>query len=72
MSKSFKRLQAEKVAAEQVLKDMTPLESISETESLRDHFRTQALKAEVNSDTYQNFRSVMLTFSRYPQMKSSA
>lgn len=50
VSKSFKRLQAEKVAADLVLKDMTPLESISETESLRDHFRNLALKTEISTD----------------------
>ncbi|KAG9015648.1 hypothetical protein FRB90_004601 [Tulasnella sp. 427] len=50
VSRSFKRLQAEKVAADQVLKDLTPLESISETDSLRDHFRNLSLKAEISSD----------------------
>ncbi|KIO20881.1 hypothetical protein M407DRAFT_81071 [Tulasnella calospora MUT 4182] len=57
VSKSFKRLQAEKVAAEQVLKDMTPLESISETESLRDHLRTLALKAEISADEIKRLNS---------------
>ncbi|KAG8894748.1 hypothetical protein FRC01_012779, partial [Tulasnella sp. 417] len=57
VSKSFKRLQAEKVAAEQVLRDMTPLESISETDSLRDHFRTLALKAEISADEIKRLNS---------------
>ena len=36
VSTSFKRLQAEKLAADAVLRESTPLESIKDTEGLRE------------------------------------
>ena len=47
VSTSFKRLQAEKVAADRVLRELTPVESVSEVEALREHFQNMNMKTEV-------------------------
>ena len=47
VSASFKRLQAEKAAADAVLRDITPLESISDAEAFRAHLKNLSFKAEV-------------------------
>lgn len=49
VSTSFKRLQAEKVAADRVLQELTPVESITDVESLRDFIQNMNLKTEVCS-----------------------
>ncbi|EJD55611.1 hypothetical protein AURDEDRAFT_109873 [Auricularia subglabra TFB-10046 SS5] len=50
VSTSFKRLQAEKRAADGLLKELTPLESISDTEGLRDYLRNLSLKLEMSME----------------------
>ncbi|KII93210.1 hypothetical protein PLICRDRAFT_35393 [Plicaturopsis crispa FD-325 SS-3] len=50
VSKSFKRLQAEKVAADTVLRELTPLETIQDADSLRDYLQNAAMKAEISQD----------------------
>ena len=47
VSTSFKRLQAEKRTADQVLKELTPVESITDVEGLRDHFKSLDMKTQV-------------------------
>ncbi|GLB36220.1 putative mediator complex subunit Med5 [Lyophyllum shimeji] len=50
VSTSFKRLQAEKQAADLVLRELTPLESIQDSSALRDYFRSITSKAEIFQD----------------------
>ncbi|KAG8872196.1 hypothetical protein FRB97_007889 [Tulasnella sp. 331] len=50
VSKSFKRLQAEKVAADKILKEMTPLEGIVDADGLREHLRNVAMKTEMSTE----------------------
>lgn len=47
VSTSFKRLQAEKLAADKILQELTPLQSVQEVESLRDYLQNMTLKTEV-------------------------
>lgn len=47
VSTSFKRLQAEKTAADTVLREFTPLESLRESDALRDYLQNVLLKTEV-------------------------
>lgn len=49
VSTSFKRLQVEKRAADGLLKELTPLESISDAEGLRDYLNNMSMKLEVRS-----------------------
>ncbi|KZW00624.1 hypothetical protein EXIGLDRAFT_761444 [Exidia glandulosa HHB12029] len=50
VSTSFKRLQAEKRAADAVLGDLTPVESISDTDGLRNHLRNLSLKLDLSME----------------------
>lgn len=47
VSTSFKRLQAEKLAADKILQEFTPLQSVQEVESLRDYLQNMTMKTEV-------------------------
>ena len=47
VSTSFKRLQAEKLAADAVLRDNSPLEGISDAKGLRDFFSNLKAKDQV-------------------------
>ncbi|KAJ6610071.1 hypothetical protein B0H10DRAFT_2438222 [Mycena sp. CBHHK59/15] len=48
VSISFKRLQAEKAAGDAVLRELTPLETISDTQALRDFVQNVVLKSEIS------------------------
>ncbi|KAF8203594.1 peroxisomal membrane anchor protein conserved region-domain-containing protein [Pholiota molesta] len=50
VSKSFKRLQAEKLAADAVLREATPLESIKDADGLRELFKNLKAKDDVFHD----------------------
>ncbi|THH30073.1 hypothetical protein EUX98_g4104 [Antrodiella citrinella] len=50
VSTSFKRLQAEKAAADLVLREFTPLESMQDTEALNDYLQNMNLKNEMAQD----------------------
>ncbi|KAI0704949.1 hypothetical protein BC835DRAFT_1403872 [Cytidiella melzeri] len=50
VSTSFKRLQAEKVAADRVLQDMTSVQTIQEVDALRDFLQNMNFKAEMTQD----------------------
>ncbi|KAA1468235.1 hypothetical protein DENSPDRAFT_770764 [Dentipellis sp. KUC8613] len=50
VSTSFKRLQAEKLAADQVLKELTPVESLKDVAGLRDYLQNFSLKVEISQD----------------------
>ena len=47
VSTSFKRLQAEKLAADTVLRELSPLQTMQDVDSLRDYLQNVALKTEV-------------------------
>ena len=47
VSSSFKRLQAERLAADTVLRETSPLESIQNTTALRDFFTNLKIKDQV-------------------------
>ena len=73
VSTSFKRLQAEKLAADKILQELTPLQSVQEVESLRDYLQNMTLKTEVRlncplSCIDPNFLSLF----RWPRTRSSA
>ncbi|KAJ6604727.1 hypothetical protein DFH09DRAFT_1257444 [Mycena vulgaris] len=48
VSTSFKRLQAEKAAADAILRELTPLETISDSQALRDFVQNVILKSEIS------------------------
>ncbi|OCH95795.1 hypothetical protein OBBRIDRAFT_816376 [Obba rivulosa] len=50
VSTSFKRLQAEKIAADRVLKELTPLETLQEADALRDYLQNMNMKVEMTQD----------------------
>ncbi|KAH7104573.1 hypothetical protein BKA62DRAFT_614648, partial [Auriculariales sp. MPI-PUGE-AT-0066] len=50
VSTSFKRLQAEKRAADALLQELTPLESISDAQGLRDYLSNVAMKLEMSTN----------------------
>jgi glutaredoxin 2 len=47
VSMSFKRLQAEKMAADSVIRELTPVDGVTDTGGLRDYLQNIALKVEV-------------------------
>ncbi|KAF7320403.1 Mediator of RNA polymerase II transcription subunit 5 [Mycena kentingensis (nom. inval.)] len=49
VSTSFKRLRAEKAAADAVLRQLTPIETISDAQALRDYVHNALLKAEIST-----------------------
>ncbi|KAI0931966.1 hypothetical protein AcW2_000730 [Taiwanofungus camphoratus] len=50
VSTSFKRLQAEKLAADKVLQEFTPVGSVQEVDALRDYMQNMNLKTEMTQD----------------------
>ncbi|KAG8989260.1 hypothetical protein FRB93_003700 [Tulasnella sp. JGI-2019a] len=59
VSKSFKRLQAEKVAADKILKEMTPLEGIVDAEGLKEHLRNVAMKTEMSTEEIKRLNGLI-------------
>ena len=51
VSSSFKRLQAERLAADKLLQDLTPLQSIQDTDGLREYIMNINLQSEVRRHT---------------------
>ncbi|KIY47014.1 hypothetical protein FISHEDRAFT_46168 [Fistulina hepatica ATCC 64428] len=49
VSASFKRLRAEKTAVDVILQDLTPIDTLSDSEGLRDYLKNLTLKNEVSS-----------------------
>lgn len=47
ISTSFKRLRAEKVAADKLIKEVSPLEGIGDLDGLRAYLTNQKMKVEV-------------------------
>ncbi|KAJ3546976.1 hypothetical protein NM688_g5452 [Phlebia brevispora] len=50
VSTSFKRLQAEKAAADRILQEMTPVQTIQETDALKDFLQNINFKTEMAQD----------------------
>ncbi|KAG8715490.1 hypothetical protein FRC11_003796 [Ceratobasidium sp. 423] len=50
ISTSFKRLQAEKVAADKLIKEVSPLEGIADLDGLRAYLTNQKMKVELSSE----------------------
>lgn len=50
VSTSFKRLQAEKLAADAVIRELTPLESLKESDALRDYLQNMSAKAKMSQE----------------------
>ncbi|RPD82011.1 hypothetical protein L226DRAFT_475472 [Lentinus tigrinus ALCF2SS1-7] len=50
VSTSFKRLQAEKLAADRVLRELTSVESVTEADGLRDYLQNMNFKTEMAQD----------------------
>jgi hypothetical protein len=73
VSTSFKKLQAEKLAADAVLREVSPLESIQDVDALRDYLQNLALKTEVRSiyEGHLNIITNVRFLERYLRMKSS-
>ncbi|KIK71077.1 hypothetical protein GYMLUDRAFT_33203 [Collybiopsis luxurians FD-317 M1] len=61
VSTSFKRLQAEKAAADAVLRELTPLESVRESEALRDYLKNISLKIELSQDEIKRLNTKLET-----------
>ncbi|KAF8523131.1 peroxisomal membrane anchor protein conserved region-domain-containing protein [Hysterangium stoloniferum] len=59
ISSSFKRLQAEKDLADQVLKDHTPVESILDVDTLRDHFKNMKMRAEISAEEIKRLHATI-------------
>ncbi|KAJ7070960.1 hypothetical protein C8F01DRAFT_1108511 [Mycena amicta] len=49
VSTSFKRLQTEKSAADSILRELTPIETISDSQALRDYVQNVVLKTEMST-----------------------
>jgi len=47
VSSSFKRLQAEKLAADKLLQELTPLQTIQDAEGLKEYIKNINLQSEV-------------------------
>ncbi|KAF8741912.1 hypothetical protein RHS02_03702, partial [Rhizoctonia solani] len=50
ISTSFKRLQAEKVAADKLIKELSPLEGIADLDGLRAYLTNQKMKVELSTE----------------------
>ncbi|KAJ3849834.1 hypothetical protein EV368DRAFT_46521 [Lentinula lateritia] len=61
VSTSFKRLQAEKTAADTVLREFTPLESLRESDALRDYLQNVLLKTELSRNEIQHLNTKLQT-----------
>ncbi|KAJ3879049.1 hypothetical protein F5051DRAFT_439080 [Lentinula edodes] len=61
VSTSFKRLQAEKTAADTVLREFTPLESLRESDALRDYLQNVLLKTELSRDEIKHLNTKLQT-----------
>ncbi|KAJ7837533.1 hypothetical protein B0H14DRAFT_2791069 [Mycena olivaceomarginata] len=61
VSTSFKRLQAEKAAADAVLKELSPLETISDSQALRDFVQNAVLKSEISLEEITRLNGKLAT-----------
>jgi glutaredoxin 2 len=52
VSSSFKRLQAEKFAVDNVLQELTPLQSIRDSAGLREYIENMSSQVEVSVFTF--------------------
>ncbi|KAJ7597112.1 hypothetical protein C8J56DRAFT_1011641 [Mycena floridula] len=61
VSTSFKRLQAEKRAADTVLRELTPLETFKDSDALRDYIRNIKQKAEISQEELKRANNKLQT-----------
>ncbi|KAK7058901.1 hypothetical protein VNI00_001525 [Paramarasmius palmivorus] len=61
VSTSFKRLQAEKLAADAILRELTPVESTKDTDSLRDYLQNMKLKIEISQEEMNRLNNKLAT-----------
>ncbi|KAJ6519903.1 hypothetical protein C8R45DRAFT_1048644 [Mycena sanguinolenta] len=61
VSTSFKRLQAEKAAADAVLKELTPIETITDSQALRDFVQNIVLKSEISLEEITRLNGKLAT-----------
>lgn len=77
VSTSFKRLQAEKLAADAVLRDVSPLEGIKDADALRDFFKEIQVKDKVCQQIHTTPQHIYVNIyhtlqHRCSKMRSSA
>lgn len=65
VSKSFKRLQAEKLAADAVLRELSPLETLQDADALRDYLQNMSLKAEISQDEIKRLSGKLQRMGTY-------
>ncbi|KAJ3502953.1 hypothetical protein NLJ89_g8655 [Agrocybe chaxingu] len=72
VSTSFKRLQAEKLAADSVLRESTPLESINDAETLREFFTNLKNKDQVFQDEIKRLNQKLeLQEDRFDELRET-
>jgi hypothetical protein len=69
VSKSFKRLQAEKAAADALLREFTPVITVKDIEGLRGYLRDVKSKAEVSSTPHMAPLSNAQSLKRQPDFE---
>ena len=71
VSTSFKRLQAERLAADAVLRELSPLQTMQDIDGLRDYLQNLGLKTEVHIRLLCNVYSDVLFMDRFLKMRSN-
>jgi hypothetical protein len=71
VSTSFKRLQAERLAADAVLRELSPLQTMQDIDGLRDYLQNLSLKTEVHIRLLGNVYSDVLFMDRFLKMRSN-
>jgi len=71
VSTSFKRLQAERLAADAVLRELSPLQTMQDIDGLRDYLQNLGLKTEVHIRLPCNVYSDVLFMDRFLKMRSN-
>ncbi|KAF9650502.1 hypothetical protein BDM02DRAFT_1385736 [Thelephora ganbajun] len=60
VSSSFKRLQAEKLAADKLLQELTPLQTIQDTEGLKEYIKNINLQSEMSQDEIKRLNNKLI------------
>jgi hypothetical protein len=71
VSTSFKRLQAERLSADAVLRELSPLQTMQDIDGLRDYLQNLGLKTEVHIRLPCNVYSDVLFMDRFLKMRSN-
>lgn len=70
VSNSFKQLQANKEAVDKVIRELTPVESVTDGEGLREHLQSLIAKDEVRANLHYVYSESYLS-DRYRRMRSN-